>query len=223
MAAAQAADAGAALIQAARWLTDNGYNVGSSGNLSVRVDGGMLITPSALAADALTGDDLVLLDLAGGRLAGDRVPSSEWRLHASVYAVRADAHALVHTHATHVTALACHGRELPAFHYMVAQFGGDCVPCAPYATFGTQALSDAVTAALGADFTACLMANHGSLTLGTTLDSAVGKTVALEQLVQVYLTACALGPPRMLDAAQMAAVAARFRRYAAGQSLEEER
>ena len=151
------------LVAVARRMQASGINQGTSGNLSARIPGGMLITPSSLPYELMQPSDLVALDLAGKPLVApepgrpQRRPSSEWRLHADVLANRPEVQAVLHCHSIHATALACHGRGIPPFHYMIAVAGGHDIRCAPYATFGTQALSDGVVEALQGRL-ACLMA-----------------------------------------------------------------
>ncbi len=148
----------------------------------------------------------------GGTAHGGLEPSSEWRFHRDIYAVRPEFAAIVHTHSPHATALACHGRGIPAFHYMVAVAGGADIRCAPYATFGTQALSDYAVAAL-AGRRACLLAHHGVVACGQSLDQALALAIEVEHLARVYLAALALGEPPRLDAAEMERVLERFQHY----------
>ncbi len=143
------------LIEAAQEMNRCGINQGTSGNLSVRHGDGMLITPSGLPYDQLGAGDIVMVEDSGAH-AGSRKPSSEWRIHRDVYRARDDAGAILHAHPVHCAALACLGRPIPAFHYMVAVAGGRDIRCSPYATFGTQELSDHVLIALR-DRRACLM------------------------------------------------------------------
>jgi L-fuculose-phosphate aldolase len=201
-----------ALAQAARATQALGLNRGTSGNLSVRVRGGLLVTPSAIPYDALTPAQVVVLDAAGRPAPAQLRPSSEWRFHRDILAARAEVNAVVHTHSPYATALACLREDLPAFHYTVAVAGGADVRCARYATFGTQALSDAVLAAL-ADREACLLANHGLIALGADLPAAVALAHELEALCQQYLIARAAGRPLLLGAAEMDAVRAGFAQY----------
>jgi L-fuculose-phosphate aldolase len=147
-----------------------------------------------------------------GSVRGDWQPSSEWHFHRAVYLARPDLNAVLHTHATHAAALACLRRELPAFHYMVAVAGGDNVPCIPYHLFGTEALSQAVAAAMERR-DACLMANHGLVAAGVTLPKAMKVLQEIESLCEVYLKALAVGEPALLGKAAMAKVMARFRTY----------
>jgi len=200
-----------AAVAAVRRLDASGMNRGSTGNLSLRVGEGMLITPTGMGADDLRPQDLVWLGW-DGTLRGDWQPSSEWHFHQAVYRARPDLHALLHTHSTHAAALACLRRELPAFHYMVAIAGGDSVPCVPYELFGTEALSKAVAGAF-VDRDACLMANHGLVAGGATLVKAMKVLQEIESLCEVYLKALAVGEPAVLSRAQMAEVIEKFRSY----------
>lgn len=221
----------AAIVDVARRMNDLGINSGRAGNLSLRWhrggEDGLLITPSALAYESMTVDDLVWLPVAvpagedsdaeqPARCDGVRQPSSEWRLHRDLYAARDDAGAVVHAHAPFATTLAClpriHAGGIPAFHYMVAVAGGDDIRCAPYALFGTAALSDAARAALQGR-RACLLAQHGLVALAGTLDGALELAVEVESLARIYWQALQVGEPALLDAAAMARVHARFGRY----------
>jgi L-fuculose-phosphate aldolase len=154
-----------------------------------------------------------------GKACGVRLPSSEWRFHRDIYRTRADANAIVHAHAPFATTLACHGRSIPAFHYMVAVAGGRDIRCAGYATFGTQALSDHVLAALE-DRRACLLAHHGMIAVGGSLDKALALAVEVETLAEMYWRALALGNPENLSDAEMDIVLEKFATY--GQAGEAE-
>ena len=201
----------AAAVAAVQRMDALGLNRGSTGNLSLRAGEGMLITPSGMGAEELRPQDLVWLG-RDGNLRGDWQPSSEWHVHQAIYLARPDLHAVLHTHSTHAAALACLRRELPAFHYMVAVAGGSDVPCVPYHLFGTEALSQAVAAAMhGRD--ACLMANHGLVAAGPSLAKAMRVLQEIEALCEMYLKALAVGEPALLSAAEMAAVIEKFRRY----------
>lgn len=193
------------IVQAARRLSELGLNSGRSGNLSARVDGGFIVTPSGAAYDTLHPDDLVYLTSSGDYGGGQGKPSSEWRIHRDIYAHRPDALAVVHTHSPFATTLACVGRKIPPFHYEVAFAGGPDIRCAPYATFGTQELADSVVTALE-DKGAALMANHGAVTHAATLDKALELMDVLEWACDVYGRAFAQGAPRILSEAQQLAV-----------------
>jgi L-fuculose-phosphate aldolase len=199
------------LVAAARRLQALGLNQGTAGNLSLRLPDGLLITPSSLPAERMDPEDPVELDGQGRvrQAAPGRQPSSEWRLHADLLRSRPEVRAVVHCHSIRATALACHSRGIPAFHYMVVQAGGADIRCAPYATFGGQELSDRALEALR-DRRACLLAHHGQVTLGRDLDQAVALALEVETLAHMYLEASRLGEPPLLDAAEMERVAARM-------------
>lgn len=199
------------LVAASKLLEQRGLNSGTSGNLSIRVEGGLLVTPSAIPPSDLTPEGIVRLDMDGAVLAGG-VPTSEWRIHRDVYASRPDAKAIVHTHSTYATALASLREDLPSFHYQVAKAGGRVIRCAEYATYGTQELSDSVLVALGST-RAALMANHGMIALAADLEAAVALATEVEVLCRQYLIARAAGTPVLLTDEQMDAAAAKFARY----------
>lgn len=204
------------LVAVAREMQASGINQGTSGNLSVRIPGGLLITPSSLPYDQMEPADVVAIDFEGRRLetahrnGGSRRPSSEWRLHADILSSRPDIQAVLHCHSVHATALACHGRGIPSFHYMTAVAGGDDIRCAPYATFGTAELSTLAVDALD-DRLACLLAQHGQVAVGRSLDQALRIAIEVETLARMYLQALQLGEPPRLSREQMAAVHHQFR------------
>ncbi len=200
------------IIDTARIMSDEGLSPGTSGNVSARWNGGMLITPTGMAYGDLIPEDIVFIDQRGEVTEGARKPSSEWRFHFSAYGARADAHAIVHTHSRYATALACCRKPIPAFHYMVAAAGGNDIPVAGYATFGTDALAGSVAGALE-DRRACLMANHGVIACGADLDAALGLAREVESLAAQYVAALEAGEPHILDDAEMARVLERFRSY----------
>lgn len=188
-----------------------GINQGRAGNASVRVPGGLLITPSGMAYERMKPDDIVAIDKQG-RTSGAGIPSSEWRFHFDIMKSREDAGAVLHAHPPFCTALACLGMEIPAFHYMVAVAGGESIRCAPYATFGTQALSDNALRALVGRF-ACLLANHGMICVAGALDAALDLAVEVETLAQQYWRALQIGTPRILPPDEMCTVLEKFRTY----------
>jgi len=200
------------LIATALEMNSSGINQGTSGNLSVRHDGGMLITPSGVPYEHLDSGDIVWVNCSDGSWKNKRKPSSEWRIHRDVYLAREDARAILHAHPVHATALACLQREIPAFHYMVAVAGGRNIRCAPYATFGSQALSDNALAALEGR-TACLMANHGLLCLANDLSGALALAVEVEALAATYLQCLSAGEPVILDDEEMDRVLEKFKTY----------
>lgn len=200
-----------ALIESALAMNRLGLAPGKSGNASVRVDGGFLITPSGLDYEEIREDDIVFVAL-DGRAEGRRKPSSEWRMHRDLYARREDAGAVVHTHSPFATSLACLRRAIPAFHYMVAVAGGADIRCADYATFGTQELSDNALGALDGR-RACLIANHGALALGRDLKDALALALEVETLARQYVQALQVGPPALLSEGEMTRVLERFKDY----------
>lgn len=200
-----------AIVAVYRELARQGLNIGSSGNVSVRLGDAMLITPTGATAESLTADRLVRMPLAGPPPRRS-APSSEWPMHAAAYDACPEAACVVHTHADHCTALACLGEPLPAFHYMVATFGGDAVPCAPYATFGTPALAEAVRRTIPGH-SACLLANHGMIVHGASPEAALAAAIRLETLARQYLLARAAGTPRILSRSEMVDVHRRYRSY----------
>lgn len=191
-----------------------GLNQGTSGNVSARSQDGFVITPSGRDMTDLEARDMVMLDMDGQAPEGQK-PSSEWRFHRDIYAAFPEAKAVVHAHSPFAVALACLRRDIPPFHYMVAMAGGSDIRCAAYATFGTQALSDAVIAALQ-DRRACLMANHGLVAWGTSLDRALALALEVEALCGQYLRCLQAGEPVLLTDAEMAEVLERFKGYGAG-------
>jgi L-fuculose-phosphate aldolase len=149
---------------------------------------------------------------AGGTASGPRLPSSEWRFHHDIYGARPDAGAVLHAHSPFATALACQKLAVPAFHYMVARFGGTDVRCADYATFGTQELSDAMLVALE-NRSACLMAHHGMVVIGRDLEQALALAIELETLCEQYWRVLQLGVPKLLDDDEMGRVLDKFSSY----------
>jgi len=202
----------AALTHVMQELARAGLNRGAAGNASVRTVDGMLITPTGARARTLRDEHHVEMGLDGAIAPGQLKPSSEWRFHRDIYASRPDAHAVVHVHSPCATALACMRRDIPAFHYMISLGGGASIRCARYATFGTQALSDAVLEALQ-DRRACLLANHGLVALGEDLGAAYELTLALEDLAHQYLLTLQCGGPVLLTAGEMQDVLERFKTY----------
>ncbi|HYR01369.1 MAG TPA: class II aldolase/adducin family protein [Casimicrobiaceae bacterium] len=205
----------AAIIATARAMNAHGINRGKSGNVSARTPGarydGFLITPTGMPYDTMRPRDIVAVS-PRGEAHGARLPSSEWRFHHDLYRVRDDLRAIVHAHSPFATALACLRRGIPAFHYMVAVAGGRDIRCAPYRTFGTQALADRVVEAMEGR-RACLLANHGMLAGGASLAEALALAVEVETLAEMYWRALQLGEPALLSAREMEKILVRFRTY----------
>ncbi len=183
-----------------------------SGNVSCRSPRGFVITPAGVPYGELRPEDLVELAVDGSPPATGRRASSEWRMHAAIYAARPDAGAVVHTHSPSATALACAGRGIPPFHYMIALAGGD-IRCMPYATFGTPEL--AVTAVQGlAERRATLLGNHGVIAIGGSLREAHGVALEVENLAGEYLAMLGAGlEPVLLDDAELQRVIDKFADY----------
>jgi len=190
----------------------SGISAGTSGNLSARHENGFLITPSGFAYNDLKPDDIILCDLKGIVLSGELIPSSEWPFHAAIYAAHKDVNAIVHVHSPYATGLACTRKPIPAFHYMVAVAGGDSIPCADYATFGTDEISKNIVAVL-TERKACLLANHGTVAVGNSISSAYRLANEVEALAKQYCISMQLGGPVMLDDAEMEANIEKFNRY----------
>lgn len=200
-----------ALIDTAIAAQREGLNRGASGNLSVRCGNGFLITPSGMPAPQQTPDDVVWMDF-DGKTRGSRKPSSEWRFHRDLYVARPEFGAVLHAHSTFATTLACLGRDIPPFHYMIAAAGGKIIRCAPYATFGTQELSDHAIAAMQG-LKACLLANHGLLVAESTLERALALAVEVENLCEQYCRALQIGVPILLSDGEMDVVLEKFKSY----------
>ena len=200
------------LIKVSRQMNSIGLNQGTSGNLSCRIEGGFLITPSSMPYEDMQAGDLVAIDLHGNPiLEKQRQPSSEWLLHAEIMTSRPEIRAILHCHSIHATAISCHKKAIPSFHYMTAVAGGNNIRCAPYATFGTKELSIQAVHALK-NRLACLLAHHGQITLGTNLQLALQIAVEVETLAHIYLQACQLGEPPQLSDKEMLAVHAQFKK-----------
>jgi L-fuculose-phosphate aldolase len=199
------------LIEAAQGMAARGLAQGTAGNLSLRTEEGMLITPSAIPYDQLTPEMLPLMPLTGayGAFQGDYRPSSEWRFHMDIYLARPEVGGVVHHHAPYATALSMARREIPACHYMIARFGGAPVRCARYALFGTAELSAFVLEALQ-NRSACLMANHGAIATGQDVGSALAAATELEALAQHYVLSLAAGGPVLLSDSEIAEAIAQF-------------
>ena len=201
-----------AVIDTARAMSDSGLSPGRSGNVSVRFEDGMLITPTGLAYADIRPKDIVYVAADGTVPGKQKIPSSEWPFHVSAYQARPDMSAVVHTHSLHAVVLSCAGRSIPAFHYMVAVAGGTDIPLVPYAIFGSAELAAHVARGL-AERRACLMAHHGAIAMGATLADALALAHEVEVLAEQYVKLLALGEPVLLSEADMAAVLERFKTY----------
>jgi L-fuculose-phosphate aldolase len=205
-----------AMIATCREMNAIGLNQGTSGNLSHRIEGGMLITPTSLPYDRMQPEDIVAMAF-DGTFEGRHRPSSEWRFHRDILKNRPDVNIVLHTHSTYSTTLAVHEKDIPAFHYMVMVAGGTDIRCSPYACFGTQELSNAALSALEGRL-ACLLGHHGLIVLADTFAQALWRAVEVETLAKMYVHALAIGEPPRLSDAEMAQVIEQVRRMSYGQA-----
>lgn len=192
----------AELLAIVKKMQGDKLTAAKSGNLSIRCEGGFIITPTGVAYDTLTDANLVFLNTQGQGREGELKPSSEWHFHCDIYKQKSEVGGVVHTHSNAATAIACTGQSIPAFHYMVALFGGNSVPCMPYATFATHELSVQVLKGLS-QHSACLLQNHGVVVVESKLSTAYQRAVELESLAQQYLLAKQLGEVTLLTDKQM--------------------
>lgn len=199
------------LFATTRKLSETGLNRGTSGNASIRDGNGFLVTPSGMPVETMTPHDMVWMDI-DGQAEGERKPSSEWRFHRDILASRPEVGAVIHTHSMFATTIACLRRDVPPLHYMIALVGGDSIRCAPYALFGSQALSDAALQALKGR-NACLLANHGMIAVGRDLDAAFAVTVEVETLCEQYWRTLQVGGPVLLNEQEMAEATEQFKGY----------
>ena len=206
-----------ALSNAYRELGAKALNHGSTGNVSCRFGDRIFITPTGIRFDSVTPESIVIMDVRGATQ-GNGVPSCEWAMHLEIYSRKPEARAIVHTHSDACVALSCLRRPIPAFHYMVAGFGGNDIPCAAYAPFGTRELAFSAAVALR-DRAACLLANHGMVCHSRTLPEAVTAAIALESLARQYLMALRAGTPIVLTDDEIAAVRPRLELYGHNQTV----
>jgi len=200
------------IISTCLQMNQIGINQGTSGNVSVRWKGGMLITPSGLPYEETSPEDIIYVKFSDNQAQGPHKPSNEWLFHRDILAARADIDTVIHTHSPYATAMAIQRIDIPAHHYMVAAAGGNKIQCAKYATFGTQALSDNALTAIG-DRLACLLANHGVIALGATLPKTLWLANEIETLAKQYFIASQYGKPVILSDDEMDRVIEGFKSY----------
>ncbi|RVU38385.1 class II aldolase/adducin family protein [Hwanghaeella grinnelliae] len=205
-----------ALVDYSRKAVQIGLSGGTAGNMSMRFGDRMLITPSGIAPDIMQPDQIAEVEF-DGQYKGDWKPSSEWALHAELYALRPEAKAIVHAHPHFCVALSCLRQALPSFHYMVAAYGGNEVPCSPYRLFGSTDLAAAVAKTMGERYTACLIANHGMIAIGDTLRKAFTRTEGLETLARQYYLSRTLGEVSLLTDVEMDEVHQAYKSYRYGE------
>ncbi|PLX68942.1 MAG: fuculose phosphate aldolase [Denitrovibrio sp.] len=203
----------AELVKYGKKLVEAGLTSGTGGNLSIynRETNLVAVTPSGVDYFDTKLEDIVITDIDGKVVEGDKKPTSELSFHLGLYKSRADVNAVVHTHSVYATTIACMGLELPAVHYMVA-FSGNKVPLAPYATFGTQELADSVAENIG-DYNAVLLANHGLVTVSGNLPTAFSAAEEIEFVARIYCQAKSFGQPNILPDDEMAKVVEKFKWY----------
>ena len=200
-----------ALFNTVLALQASGLNQGTSGNASIRYGDGFLVTPSGMPLNDMNPSSMVQMNMRGEATSIGK-PSSEWRFHRDIYQARPEVGAVIHTHSMFATTLACLRKDIPPFHYMIAVAGGETIRCADYALFGTQALSDHAIKALK-DRHACLLANHGMITVGKTLIQALDVAKEVETLCEQYWRALQIGDPHILSAQEMQDVFEQFKGY----------
>lgn len=203
------------VARVAKRLIDSGLVTGTSGNVSARTpEGGVLVTPSGIDYEVLEPGDVVLVDLEGTVVEGTLEPSSETPMHTGIYRARAEVGAVVHTHSIYATTLACLGWPIPPVHYMLTTLSEDGqVPLAPYTTYGTGELAGYASDALGESRNACLLQNHGTITVGANPEEAFARTVVLEEMAEIYYRTRIAGEPILLSPGQIEEVAAKISGY----------
>jgi L-fuculose-phosphate aldolase len=199
------------IIDACLRMNTLGINQGTSGNISLRHGEGMLITPTSTPYEAMKPEQIVYMHLDGNHDPAQR-PSSEWRFHRDILKARPEVQAIVHAHPPYSTMLAIMGMEIPPVHYMVAVAGGDTIRCSPYATFGTQELSEHAVRALEGR-TACLLAHHGMIAVGPSLPKAMWLAVEVETLARQYHGCLQIGTPPLLPKEEIEKVRVRMAGY----------
>jgi L-fuculose-phosphate aldolase len=199
------------IIDACLRMNVLGINQGTSGNISLRHGDGMLVTPTSTPYEAMKPEQIVYMHLDGNHDPAQR-PSSEWRFHRDILKARPEVQAIVHAHPPYSTMLAIMGMEIPPVHYMVAVAGGDTIRCAPYATFGTQELSEHAVRALEGRM-ACLLAHHGMIAVGPSLPKAMWLAVEVETLARQYHGCLQIGTPPLLPREEIEKVGVRMAGY----------
>ena len=202
------------VIKFAKLLNHRKLSALRSGNISLRHKNGFLITPSGKKYSSLKVKDIVFVNLKG-EFNKKQKPSSEWRFHQDIYISKKKAKAIVHSHSTYATALSTHNKKIPPFHYMVALAGGIDIKCAKYATYGTRELSKNILKALE-NRSACLIANHGQIAFGRSLEDAFELAEEVDNLAKQYIKALVLGRPKLLSLNEMKKVLSKSKTYKRG-------
>jgi L-fuculose-phosphate aldolase len=204
------------MVDICRRMNSSGINQGTAGNLSARLDGGFLITPTSLPYERMQPADIVEMGF-DGTYSGLHRPSSEWRFHRDILKARSDINVVLHCHSIYATTLAVHHKTIPSFHYMTGVAGGTTIRCAKYATFGTQALSDNALEALEGRL-ACLLGQHGQISLGKNLEAALWLGIEVETISRLYVQALTLGDPPILSDEEMGRVIRQMQQMSYGQA-----
>ena len=204
------------MVDICRRMNSSGINQGTAGNLSARIDNGFLITPTSLPYERMGPEDIVEMGF-DGTYVGKHRPSSEWRFHRDILKNRTDVDVVLHCHSVYATTLAVHHKEIPSFHYMTGVAGGTNIRCSPYATFGTQQLSDNALDALEGRL-ACLLGQHGQISLGKNLEHALWLAIEVETLSRLYVQALTIGDPPILSDEEMARVIQQMKQMSYGQA-----
>lgn len=202
------------VVEYGKLMFSKGLTNGTTGNISVynRELGLMAISPSGIDYFSTTPEDVVVMELDGTIVEGERKPSSEVHLHSEIYRTKDDVNAVVHTHSDNSAVMGCLRWSLPAVHYMLVAAGGNDVPCAKYATFGSLELGLNAAEALK-NRKACFLANHGLLTCDVNLGKALALAEKVEWIAGIYLRTKQVGDPVLLDDEEMARVAERSKSY----------
>lgn len=195
-------------------LLEKGLTRGTGGNLSIfnREKNLIAISPSAISYKEINIDDIVVMNLEGEKVEGKQKPSTEFQLHRIIYKKRKDVNAVIHTHPTYSTTIACLNEEIPPVHYLIA-YSGYKVPCAKYAAFGSKKLAKNVYKAMGNKYNAALMANHGLITVGEDIKTALTVTEMVEYCAELYYQSKNTGNPKILSKKQMKKVINKFEDY----------
>ena len=212
------------VIKYAQKLNSTNLSPLRSGNVSIRAINngieGFFITPSGIKYELLKEEEIVFLELNKEydflKIFNSGLnPSSEWRFHQDIYLKKKEAKAIVHAHSPHATAVSAHGKNIPAFHYMIALAGGDDIKCADYATFGTKELSQNIIQALDKR-KACLMSNHGQVAFGQNLKQAFELAEEVENICHQYINTIKLGEPKILSFSEMQKILEKIKNYKKG-------
>ena len=200
------------IIESCLKMKADGVNQGTAGNISVRYKDGMLITPSGMPYEIMTADDIVFVD-SNGEPEKNKIPSSEWRFHLSILKDNPNFNAVIHNHAVYSSMVSILNIDyIPAIHYMVGVAGGNKIPCAKYATYGTQELCDNISTAMKG-YKACILNNHGLVAADENLQKAYHVMMEVENLARLYIGVRTIGDFSILPDSEMEIVLEKFKNY----------